>query len=207
MADLGEQRVGIGHDRQLDMFGGEPVGERHRLGRPRTTMIVPWASQLARPWRGRHRIASRPRRRRPVGEFRVVGDQDGLRGGIVLGLAHQIGSDPLGIVEAVGDDEDLGRSGDHVDPDHAEQLALGLSDPGVAGAGDDIDRRDPFRAVGQRGDRLGPADPPQFVDPGEVRGGEDERIRVAIRSGRDHHDALDPRQPSRGSVRISSDEG
>ena len=66
---------------------------------------------------------------------------------VVLGLAQQVGGDPVGVVRGIGDHDDLARPRDHVDPDDAVDLALGLRDPGVAGAGDDIDRLDPPRAV------------------------------------------------------------
>src|SRR3546814_6025396 len=70
----------------------------------------------------------------------------------------------------------LARPGDHVDPDHAVELALGLGDPGVARAGDDIDGLDPIGAVSERGDRLRAADPPYFIDTTEFGGREDEWI-------------------------------
>ena len=91
-------------------------------------------------------------------ERRVVGDQDRLRRGVVLGLRQQVGGDPLGIVVAVGDDQHFGRAGDHVDADRAEHLPLGRGDIGVAGADDLGDRAYRFRAVGERGDRLRAAD-------------------------------------------------
>ena len=102
------------------------------------------------------------------------------RGGIVLGLAEQVGGDPVGIVLAVGDDEDFARPGDHVDADDAVELALGLGDLGVARADDHVDRLDPLGAVGERGDRLRAADPPDLVDPDEMRGGEDQRVDLAV---------------------------
>ena len=64
----------------------------------------------------------------------VVGDQDGLGSGVVLGLGKQVGGDPGGVVLAVGDDQDFRRPGDHVDADGAEDAALGGGHVGVAGA-------------------------------------------------------------------------
>ena len=69
-----------------------------------------------------------------VGERRIVGDQDRLRGGVVLGLRQQVGGDPFGIGVSVGDDQHLGRAGDHVDADAAEHEALGRRHIGVARA-------------------------------------------------------------------------
>ena len=70
----------------------------------------------------------------------VVGDQDRLRGRVVLGLGEQVGGDPVRIVGAVGDDQHLRGPGDHVDADRAEDLPLGRRHIGVAGADDLGDR-------------------------------------------------------------------
>ena len=93
-----------------------------------------------------------------VAEGGVVGDQDRLRGDVVLGLRQQVGGDPVRIVAAVGDHQHLGRAGDHVDADRAEDLALGGRDIGIAGADDLGDRADRLGAIGERGDRLRAAD-------------------------------------------------
>ena len=77
-----------------------------------------------------------------VGERRVVGDEDRLRAGIVLGLRQKIGGDPIRIAVLVGDDQHLGRARDHVDADFAEHQALGRRHIGVAGSDDLGDRRD-----------------------------------------------------------------
>ena len=63
-----------------------------------------------------------------------------------------------GLRAAVGDHQDLGRPGDHVDADRAEHAPLGRRDVGVAGADDLVDRRDRRGAVGERRDRLRAAD-------------------------------------------------
>ena len=55
--------------------------------------------------------------------------------GVVLGLAQQVSGDQLRIGVAVGDDQQFGRAGGHVDGGAAGQirrLFLGLGDPGVA---------------------------------------------------------------------------
>ena len=51
---------------------------------------------------------------------------------------EQVGGDKLGIGVGVRDHDDLGRAGEQVDADRAEQLALGLGDVGVAGADDHV---------------------------------------------------------------------
>ena len=65
----------------------------------------------------------------------------------MLGLAQQVGGAELAVgADLVGDDQRLGRAGEQVDADAAEQLALGLGDEGVARADQDVDRRDRLRA-------------------------------------------------------------
>ena len=98
----------------------------------------------------------------------IVGDQDRLRAGIVLGLRQQVGGDPVGIRRLVGEDQHLGRPGDHVDADLAEHQPLGRRDIGIARPDDLGDRRDGFGAVGQRGDRLRAADAINLVDAGKA---------------------------------------
>ena len=100
----------------------------------------------------------------------------------MLGLGEEVGGDPVGIVVAVGDDQDLARAGDHVDADRAEHLALGGGDVGVARPDDLGDRRDRRRAVGERGDRLGAADAVDLVDAGEPGGGEHQRVDACRRA-------------------------
>ncbi len=124
------------------------------------------------------------------GERFVVGDEDRLRALVVLGLRQQIGGDPVGIAGLVGDDQHLGRAGDHVDADFAEHDALGGRDIGVARPDDLGDRRDGLGAIGQGRDRLGAADAENLVDAGKLGGRQHQRIEFAAR--RRHHHG-DPR--------------
>ena len=57
----------------------------------------------------------------------------------MLGLAEQVGGADLAVDAVVGDDQRLGRPGEQVDADAAEQLALGFRHIGVAGADDHVD--------------------------------------------------------------------
>ena len=118
----------------------------------------------------------------------------------MLGLAEQVGGDPLGIVAAIGDDHDLGWPCDHVDPDHAVELALGFGDPGIARAGDHIDRGNAPGAIGKCRNRLCAADAPYLVDPGDMRGGEHQRIDLALGSRCDHDEAFDACDLGRNGV-------
>ena len=122
-----------------------------------------------------------------AGERGVVGDQDRLRAGVVLGLRQQIGGDPIGIAGLVGKDQHLGRAGDHVDADLAEHQALGRRHIGIAGADDLGDRLDRLGAIGERGHRLRAADAIDLVDAGELGRRQHQRRELAVRR-RHHHD-------------------
>ena len=82
----------------------------------------------------------------------------------------------VGVGGVVGEDQHLGRPGDHVDADLPEHPALGGGHISVAGADDLGDRRDGFGAIGERRDRLRAAHPIDFVDAGDAGGGQHERI-------------------------------
>ena len=94
----------------------------------------------------------------------------------MLRLGQQVGRDPVGIGILVGDDQHLGRPGDHVDADLTEDPALGRGHVSVARPDDLGDGRDRRRAVGERGDGLRPADPEDLVDAREARGRQHEWI-------------------------------
>ena len=68
--------------------------------------------------------------------------------GIVLGLSYEVERGEARVHISVGDDRQLGRPRQPVDPDEARHLALGLGDVGVAGADDAVDPRDRLRPVG-----------------------------------------------------------
>ena len=83
----------------------------------------------------------------------------------MLQLAGQVGNHLLRAGAAVGDHQDLTGAGEAVDADDAEDGPLGQGHEDVAGAGDLVDRGHALGAVGQRGDRLGPANGKDAVDP------------------------------------------
>ncbi len=93
-----------------------------------------------------------------VGQRRVVGDQDRLRAGVVLGLRQQIGGDPVGIAGLVGDDQHLEGPAIMSMPTVPNTTPLGGGDIGIAGADDLGHRRDGLGAVSERGHRLRAAD-------------------------------------------------
>ena len=76
-----------------------------------------------------------------------------------------------GSARVVGDDEDLGRPGEQIDPDFPVQLPLGLRHVGVAGPGEDIDRVDGLGPDRHRRDGLHPAEQVDLVGTGQVHSG------------------------------------
>ena len=83
--------------------------------------------------------------------------------GPVLGLPEQVSRDQLGVGVLVGDHEDLGRSGQQVDPDATEQLALGLGHVRVARADDHVDGGQPLDTERHRRQRLDAAEAEDLV--------------------------------------------
>ena len=112
-------------------------------------------------------------------------EQQGLRGFVVLGLRKEIHRQPVGRRAAVGNHQDLRRSGDHVDADLPEHLALRLGDVDIARPDDLVDARHGRGAIGERGDRLRAADADDALDARQRRRSEHQRIRI-----RAHHDEL-----------------
>ena len=112
----------------------------------------------------------------------------------MLRLRDDFARNELGLRARVCDDEHFRRTGQAVDADAPEDLALGLGDVDVARADDLVDRCDGRRAERERADRLRAADGVQLVDLGErtgvQHGGID--VTVALRRCR-HDDASDAR--------------
>jgi len=106
----------------------------------------------------------------------------------VLGLREEIRGGPLRRSRPVAYHDDLRRSGDHVDADDAEDLALRLRDISVSRADDLVDAGDGARTVGERGHRLRAADGenPVYARDGGRR--EHEVAEHAARRRHDHHD-------------------
>ena len=118
----------------------------------------------------------------------------------MLGLAEQVGRAHFAVDAVVGDDQRLGRTGEQIDADAAEQLALGLRHIGVAGTDDHVDRRDRLGAERHGGDRLHAAEHQDLVGAAEMHGGDDRRMRPALERRRAGDDALhagDPRGDDR----------
>ena len=141
IADAPGEPLGVGGG-DFQMFGRDGVDERQRF-----VEIAHQDDRAEIPPRRAGDLAARQSRQLPStarstapASACVVGDEDRLRAGVVLGLRQQVGGDPVGIAVLVGDDQHLGGAGDHVDADLAEHDALGGGHIGVARADDLGDR-------------------------------------------------------------------
>ena len=90
----------------------------------------------------------------------------------MFSLTQQVRCTNLGICGVVGDDQRLGRTGEQIDADPAEQLPFGFGHERVAGADQHVYRCDRFGAQAHRGHRLDAAehvevltrDPRRYLD-------------------------------------------
>src|ERR1019366_4314844 len=119
------------------------------------------------------------------------GQQDGGAAGAMLGLPDQIDGGHFGVAGIVGDDQGLGGTGQQIDADAAEQLALRFGDIGIAGPHDHVDRRDTFGAQRHGSDGLHASDGVDFIGSAKVHGGDDGGMRCALERRRGGDDALD----------------
>ena len=117
----------------------------------------------------------------------------------MLGLAEQIGGDPIRIVAAIGDHQNFRRPGDGIDAHLAEHFALGRCDIGIARAHDLVHRLDAFGAERQRRHGLRPADAENIAHTRAPRRRQHQRIDRSAAGRRHHHDALHARDPAPGS--------
>ena len=188
VADAARQRLGVGA-LDLEVLRRDSIDERHRLLKRADhddgTEIAPGgAGNLGA------RQACELRRHGALDHVReclVVGDQDCLGAGIVLGLRQKVGRDPIRMAAAVGEDQYLRGTRDHIDADLAEHQPLGRRHVGVAGTDDFGNRGDGCGAVGERGHCLRAADTIDFVDAGQLRRRQHQRAELALRR-RHHHD-------------------
>jgi len=111
----------------------------------------------------------------------LIGDQDRLGAGVMLGLRQQVGRDPVGMAV---------RSARISTSDGPAIMSMPtLRTPSVSPPphkhcrSDDLgDRCDALRAVGERGHRLGAADAIDLVDAGKLRRRQNEGQKLAVGS-------------------------
>ena len=112
----------------------------------------------------------------------VVGNENGTGDNVVFGLGDEIGSDDFWIGRVVGNDEDFGGSGEHVNAAVSIDDGFGGGDPFVSWSDNDIAgwyRWDSvggggvgIDTVGHGGDGLSASDAEDNVGSGNVGGGE-----------------------------------
>ena len=144
-----------------------------------------------------------------LAELARGGDEHRRRLGTVLCLREQVDGGEEGVGVVIGDDEDLGGSGEQIDADLAEELALGLGDVGVARSGDEVDRCDRLGADRHSGDGLHAAEHVDLVRAGELHGRDRRRGDLAADRRRARDDTRhagdlrgDDRHVRRGGQRV-----
>ena len=118
-----------------------------------------------------------------------VGDQDCRRVVAVLRLPEQVGRADLRIDRLVGNHHGLGRSGEEIDADPAEELALGLCDIGVARPDQHVHGLDRLGAQRHGADGLDAAERIDLVRAAEMHGRHHRRVRLTLEGRRCRHDA------------------
>ena len=130
------------------------------------------------------------------------GDEDGRRGRPVLRLTQKIGGDDLRVRGVVRDDEYLGGACHEVDPDRAEQPALGLDHVGVARPDQDVDAFDRLRPVCERSERLNSAEDVDLVRAREMHGSDGGIRHSAVERRGAGRDALNARDLRRDDAHV-----
>ena len=194
IADTRAEAFRIGRN-DLQMLGGNGIGKRHRiverLHQNDRAEFVPRCPRDLRAWQRRQLCLDRAFDL--VRQSLVVGNEDRLRVGVVLGLRQKIGGDPVRIGALVRDHQNFRRTGDHVDADLAEHQTLRCGDISVAGADDLRHRGDGRGAMSQRRHGLRAADAIDFTHTAELRGGQHQGIELAVRRRHHHHHTLHAR--------------
>ena len=185
---------------QLEVLGRERLGERERRAASGTP-----TSAIAAPLSG----ASASCAATSSSSAGVVADGDRERPVAVLGLGQQVDRDQRR-VGARGRDARSRRSGPAKPsmPTPPETSRLASWTQRLPGPGDHVDARDRLGAVGERGDRVRPADAVDLVDAAERAGREDHRVPAGradddlvdagrLRGDRAHDDAARVRARAR----------
>jgi hypothetical protein len=122
-----------------------------------------------------------------------IGNQDGRGGWPMLGLTKQVGCTNFAVHAVVRDNQSLGRPGQEVYADSAEQLPLGFRHIGVSGTHDHIDRLDRLRAERHGRYGLHAAEHVDVVCTAEMHCRDDGRMRSPFERRRAGNDPLHAR--------------
>ncbi len=114
-------------------------------------------------------------------KFCVCRDQKRLGAFVMFRLAHQVQGDPIRVVIRICDDQNFGRASDHINAHFAKNPTFGGCDKSIARSGYFINGRNGFRAIGQRGNRLSPANAIHFVNAGNLGRQHHQRVYNAVR--------------------------
>lgn len=105
----------------------------------------------------------------------------------MLSLGEKVHCDPIRVGAGVGDDQNFGWPGDHIDPDHTEDATLGRRHIGIARAHNLVHGGNGRGTVGERSNRLRAADGVGARDTRQVRSGKHQRISPTAGRWHEHN--------------------
>jgi hypothetical protein len=119
---------------KFQVFRRQPIRERHRVikavDQDNRAKILPAGTGYLF---ARQRLQlTLNRAGNMIGKLCIVRDQNGLGDWIMLSLGQQVGGNPVRIAVLVGNHQNFGRAGNHVDTNRAEHTALGGGNKGIA---------------------------------------------------------------------------
>ena len=193
MADLRRHRQRVFH-RQFQMLRCDVVADRDRL------IHIAYLDQgTTQAQRGLDNRFARHLRQQVVDTLRHLFDelgigteQDGLGILVVFGLGEQIHGNPVRVGLAITDHQDLGGPCDHVDAHGTEYQPLGRRHEDIARTNDLVHLGDGLGAIGQRCNRLSPANGKDPIHADHRCGGQHQFIDLTIRGGHHHDQFLHP---------------
>ena len=110
----------------------------------------------------------------------------------MFSLRQQINGNPAGIILGIGDYQNFRGAGNRINANRAVDLPLGGGNIGIAGPDNLVDRCNGFGAIGQSGDSLRTANPPDFINTGNTGSRQHHRADKPVRRRNDNHPPLDP---------------
>ena len=129
-----------------------------------------------------------------LGQLPAVGDQHRAGQLVMLGLAQQVGGYPCGVAAAVCQHQNLGRAGNHINANLAENLALCRCNVDISGADNLVHGGHALGAVGKGGHGLCAAGFENQVNARNDSRGQNGGVHLAIAArGGGHNNLLDAR--------------